>query len=281
MLKPTMYLLPPGSDVEVNCKDITSHFTFLGDDSDPLLTNTYGTDDGLDGSAYAFQQRAQNVVNAKFVLKYTDWYDYQMKKHTLAKFFAQKGLYRIRTDAEPAIVKYVYAGNFTVAPTEDGSNTALITIPFDNPSGLKYSLGYSDDVMGYDSGLWQMGMNLPNGVDLTYHYTDNHNFQIYNASDITIDPLQKYHQLQIIIKSTHGGVDFINKTTGDELVYGDYLTQSDELVFDGLNCYLNGELANNATNFSRMTLAPGYNNIVIRGTTPIDINFHFKFLYLN
>lgn len=281
MLEPTMYLLPPGSDTEVNCKDITSGLEFLGDDSDPLLTNTYGTDDGLDGATYAFQQRPQNIVNAKFLLHFADGYDFKMKKHTLAKFFAQKGLYRIRTDAEPAIVKYVYAGNFTITPFSDGSNDAVFTIPFDNPSGLKYSLGYSDDVMDYDSGLWQMGMNLPNGVDLTYHYTDNHNFQIYNASDITIDPLQKYHQLQIIIKSTHGGVDFINKTTGDELVYGDYLTNADELVFDGMNCYLNGNLANNATNFSRMTLAPGYNNIVIRGTTPIDINFHFKFLYLN
>lgn len=281
MPKAQMFILAPNSEVEVNTADITSHFTFLGEDSDPIITNSYGTDDGLDGIAYVTQTHSQNVVNAKFMLRFNDYYDYQMKKHSLARFFGQKGLYRIRTDSEPAKVKYVYAGNFTVAPTEDGSNTALITIPFDNPSGLKYSLGYSDDVMDYDSGLWQMGMNLPNGVDLTYHYTDNHNFQIYNASDITVDPLQKYHQLKIIIKSTHGGVDFINKTTGDELVYGDYLTNADELVFDGLNCYLNGNLANNATNFSRMTLVPGYNNIVIRGTTPIDIDFHFKFLYLN
>jgi hypothetical protein len=124
-----MYLLPPGSDTEISCENVTSDFHFLQDDSDSVLTNTYGTDDGLDGAAYAFQQRAQNVVNAKFVLKYTDWYDYQMKKHTLAKFFAQKGLYRIRTDTEPAIVKYAYAGNFTVAPTQDRSNYALITIP--------------------------------------------------------------------------------------------------------------------------------------------------------
>ena len=151
MLEPTMYLLPPGSDTEVNCKDITSGLEFLGDDSDPLLTNTYGTDDGLDGATYAFQQRTQNVVNAKFLLHFTDGYDFKMKKHTLAKFFVQKGLYRIRTDAEPAIVKYVYAGNFTITPFSDGSNDAVFTIPFDNPSGLKYSLGYSDDVMDFNS----------------------------------------------------------------------------------------------------------------------------------
>lgn len=280
MLKPTMYLLPPESNTEVNCKDITSHFTFLGDDSNPLLTNTYGTNDGLDGVAYAFQKRTQNVINAKFVLKYTDWYDYQMKKHTLAKFFAQKGLYRIRTDAEPAIVKYVYAGNFAVAPTEGGSNTALITIPFDNPSGLKYSLGYSDGVMDYNSGLWQAGMNLPMNKSLQYEYNATRSFQIYNASDITVDPIQ-HHDLQVIVKNTTGQVRIENTTTGNYVAYNGTLTTTDQLVWDGVNLYLNGSLANNSTDFTYLTLAPGYNDIKIISTADLDIDFHFRFIYLN
>lgn len=280
MLKPTMYLLPPNSDTEINCEDITSDFHFLQDDSDPLLTNTYGTDDGLDGAAYAFQQRAQNVVNAKFVLKYTDWYDYQMKKHTLAKFFSQKGLYRIRTDAEPAIVKYVYAGNFTVAPTQDRSNYALVTIPFDNPSGLKYSLGYSDDVMDYDSGLWQMGMNLPMNQSLQYEYNATRSFQIYNASDITVDPIQ-HHDLQVIVKNTTGQVRIENSTTDTHVAYTGTLTTTDQLVWDGVNLYLNGNLANNSTDFTYLTLAPGYNDIKIISTADLDIDFHFRFIYLN
>lgn len=280
MLKPTMYLLPPGSDTEISCENITSDFHFLQDDSDPVLTNTYGTDDGLDGAAYAFQQRAQNVVNAKFVLKYADWYDYQMKKHTLAKFFAQKGVYRIRTDAEPAIVKYVYAGNFTVAPTQDRSNYALITIPFDNPSGLKYSLGYSDDVMDYDSGLWQMGMNLPMNQSLQYEYNATRSFQIYNASDITVDPIH-HHDLQVIVKNTTGQVRIENTTTGNYVAYNGTLTTTDQLVWDGVNLYLNGQLANNSTDFTYLTLAPGYNDIKIISTADLDIDFHFRFIYLN
>jgi hypothetical protein len=275
-----MYILPPGSDTEVNCEDITSDFHFLQDDSDPLLTNNYGTDDGLDGATYAFQQRAQNVVNAKFKLQFSDWYDYQMKKHTLAKFFVQKGLYRIRTDSEPAIVKYVYAGNFTVAPTEDGSNTALITIPFDNPSGLKYSLGYSDDVMDYDHGLWQMGMNLPMNKSLQYEYNATRSFQIYNASDIEVNPIQ-HHDLQVIVKNTTGQVRIENSTTGTHVSYTGTLTTTDQLVWDGVNLYLNGNLANNSTDFTYLTLAPGYNDIKIISTADLDIDFHFRFIYLN
>lgn len=280
MLKPTMYLLPPGSDTEINCKDITSDFHFLQDDSDPLLTNNYGTDDGLDGASYAFQQRAQNVVNAKFMLRFSDYYDYQMKKHTLAKFFSQKGLYRIRTDAEPAIVKYVYAGNFTVAPTEDGSNTALITIPFDNPTGLKYSLGYSDEVMTYDKALWQVGMNLPTNQSLQYEYNAIRSFKIYNASDIEVDPIQ-HHQLQLIVRNTTGQVSIYNTTTDTHVSYTGSLKATDELLWDGVNCYVNGELANNSTDFSYLTLASGYNDIKIQSSADLDVTFHFKFIYLN
>lgn len=280
MLEPTMYLLPPGSDTEVNCKDITSGLEFLGDDSDPLLTNTYGTDDGLDGATYAFQQRPQNIVNAKFLLHFADGYDFKMKKHTLAKFFAQKGLYRIRTDAEPAIVKYVYAGNFTITPFSDGSNDAVFTIPFDNPSGLKYSLGYSDDVMDYNSGLWQMGMNLPMNQSLQYEYNATRSFQIYNASDIEVNPIQ-HHDLQVIVKNTTGQVRIENTTTGNYVAYNGTLTTTDQLVWDGVNLYLNGSLANNSTDFTYLTLAPGYNDIKIISTADLDIDFHFRFIYLN
>lgn len=275
-----MFILAPNSEVEVNTADITSHFTFLGEDSDPIITNSYGTDDGLDGIAYVTQTHSQNVVNAKFMLRFNDYYDYQMKKHSLARFFGQKGLYRIRTDSEPAKVKYVYAGNFTIAPTEDGSNTALITIPFDNPSGLKYSLGYSDEVMTYDKTVWQLGMNLPMNESLQYEYNAIRSFKIYNASDIEVDPIQ-HHQLQLIVRNTTGQVSIYNTTTDTHVAYTGSLKATDELLWDGVNCYVNGELANNSTDFSYLTLASGFNDIKIQSSADLDVTFHFKFIYLN
>ena len=162
---PKLFIKPPNGD-EIDAETITSGLHFLDDDSDPILTTTYTTDTGADGSVYSTSQISKNVINARFYLTYGDWYDYKMKKHEIAQFFMQKGLYRIRSDAEPGIVKYVRAGNFTIKNPEDRSHVVQFTIPFENPSGVKWSLPYSDDLMTYDQNLWQYGMNLPNGIDL-------------------------------------------------------------------------------------------------------------------
>ena len=202
---PKLFVKPPEGD-EVDIESITSGLRFLDDDSDPILTTTYADDAGQDGVAYSYSSISKNIINARFWLHYGDWYDYKMKKHEIASFFMQKGLYRLRTDAEPGIVKYVRAGNFNIKNPEDRSHDIQFTIPFDNPSGVKESLGYSDQLMEYDTNLWQYGMNLPNGVDLKYHYVNQHQFRIYNPSDIMIDPIQRYH-LQITVTGFHGKFD--------------------------------------------------------------------------
>lgn len=279
MQRPTMWIKLPGQ-AEINCESITKGLRFLQDDSDTGVTNSYLTDAGLDGSLLSYQSIAKNTINANFWLHFGDWYDYKMKKHSIAKFFAQKGLMRIRTDAEPAIVKYVYAGSYSIKPVQDYSHEALFTVAFDNPTGLKYSLGWSDDEMTYGNGLWQVGMNLPNGKHLDYEYIGQRSFKIYNASDITVDPIQR-HPMQIIVKNTTGQVEISNQTTGTSIAYRGHLAASDELTWDGVNCYLNGELANNDTDYTYLTLAPGYNDIHVSSTSDADIRFHFKFLYLD
>lgn len=276
---PKLFIKPPNGD-EIDAETITSGLHFLDDDSDPILTTTYTTDTGVDGSVYSTSQVGKNVINARFYLTYGDWYDYKMKKHEIAQFFMQKGLYRIRSDAEPGIVKFVRAGNFTIKNPEDRSHVVQFTIPFDNPSGVKWSLSYSDDLMTYDQNLWQYGMNLPNGIDLKYHFVNEHHFKIWNASDITIDPAQRY-DLKIIVTGQTGKFDMVNQTTGDEIVYVNSLQPNDQLVWDDMYCYLNGELCTDSTNLAWMRLAPGWNEFKIYGYNKVDIRFHFRFVYLN
>lgn len=276
---PKLFIKPPDGD-EIDAETITSGLHFLDDDSDPILTTTYTTDTGVDGSVYSTSQVGKNVINARFYLTYGDWYDYKMKKHEIAQFFMQKGLYRIRSDAEPGIVKFVRAGNFTIKNPEDRSHVVQFSIPFDNPSGVKWSLPYSDDLMNYDQNLWQYGMNLPNGIDLKYHFVNEHHFKIWNASDITIDPAQRY-DLKIIVTGQTGKFDMVNQTTGDEIVYVNSLQPNDQLVWDDMYCYLNGELCTDSTNLAWMRLAPGWNEFKIYGYNKVDIRFHFRFVYLN
>lgn len=276
---PKLFIKPPEGD-EIDAEDITSGLRYLDDDSDPVLTNTYAQDAVTDGQAYSYSQVGMNTINGRFVLHYGDWYDYKMKKHEIARFFMQKGLYRIRTDAEPGIVKFVRAGNFTIKNPEDRSHYIQFTIPWENPSGVKWSLPYSDDLMEYDQDLWQYGMNLPNGIDLHYHYVNTHNFDIYNASDIDIDPVERY-PLQIIVTGFHGKFDMINETTGDEIVYTETLEPEDKLVWDNLSVYKNGELDNGSSNLAWIRLKRGWNHFKIYGYDNVDITFHFRFVYLN
>lgn len=276
---PKLFIKPPEGD-EIDAEDITSGLRFLDDDSDAVLTNTYANDAIMDGQAYSYSQVGMNTINSRFVLHYGDWYDYKMKKHEIARFFMQKGLYRIRTDAEPGIVKFVRAGNFTIKNPEDRSHYIQFTIPWENPSGVKWSLPYSDDLMEYDQDLWQYGMNLPNGIDLHYHYVNTHNFDIYNASDIDIDPVERY-PLQIIVTGFHGKFDMVNETTGDEIVYTEPLEPEDKLVWDNLSVYKNGELDNGSSNLAWIRLKQGWNHFKIYGYDNIDITFHFRFVYLN
>lgn len=276
---PKLFIKPPEGD-EIDAENITSGLRFLDDDSDAVLTNTYANDAIMDGQAYSYSQVGMNTINSRFVLHYGDWYDYKMKKHEIARFFMQKGLYRIRTDAEPGIVKFVRAGNFTIKNPEDRSHYIQFTIPWENPSGVKWSLPYSDDLMEYDQDLWQYGMNLPNGIDLNYHYVNTHNFDIYNASDIDIDPVDRY-PLQIIVTGFHGKFDMINETTGDEIVYTEPLEPEDKLVWDNLSVYKNGELDNGSSNLAWIRLKQGWNHFKIYGYDNVDITFHFRFVYLN
>lgn len=277
--RPKLFIKPPDGD-EIDAEDITSGLRFLDDDSDAVLTNTYANDAIMDGQAYSYSQVGMNTINGRFVLHYGDWYDYKMKKHEIARFFMQKGLYRIRTDAEPGIVKFVRAGNFTIKNPEDRSHYIQFTIPWENPSGVKWSLPYSDDLMEYDQDLWQYGMNLPNGIDLHYHYVNTHNFDIYNASDIDIDPVERY-PLQIIVTGFHGKFDMVNETTGDEIVYTEPLEPEDKLVWDNLSVYKNGELDNGSSNLAWIRLKRGWNHFKIYGYDNVDITFHFRFVYLN
>lgn len=276
---PKLFIKPPDGD-EIDAEDITSGLRYLDDDSDPILTNTYAQDAVTDGQAYSYSQIGMNTINSRFFLKYSDWYDYKMKKHEIARFFMQKGLYRIRTDAEPGIVKFVRAGNFEIKNPEDGTHIVQFTIPFDNPSGVKWSYAYSDELMEYDKNLWQYGMNLPNGQDLQYHFINTHNFDIYNASDIDLDPREKY-PVQIIVTGFHGKFDMINETTGDEIIYTEPLAPEDTLVWDKLSVFKNGKLDNGATNLAWIRLKQGWNHFKIYGYDNVDIRFHFRFVYLN
>ena len=115
---------------EVDPSELIHGLTFLGDSTSPVLTNNYSDSSGSDGSIFNYATFDKSEVNANFILHFSDYYDFKLAQHDIYKLFMNKELIRIRTNAEPAIVKFVRAGNFEIKPWRDGAKDAMFTIPF-------------------------------------------------------------------------------------------------------------------------------------------------------
>lgn len=268
-----------GDQPEIDVSEISPMLDYLGDDSSPALTNTYQDNAGVDGSIYQYSAFGRNIVTAKFLLHFNDWYDFKLAKHDIYRVFSTKQLIRIRTDTEPAIVKFVRPAIFDINPVSDGAHDAPFSIPFENPSGYKYSYLTSDNPYLYETEGWQIGMNLPNGEDIDYHF-NTPNMRVYNASDIAVDPYYQRHQLKIIVKFKGSSFQLTNRANGSSWKYNVSSNGQQTIILDGINTSLDGTPASANTDFGNLVLEPGWNDIVAKGATALDVTFSFPFIYL-
>lgn len=244
-----------------------------------MLTNNYSDSSGSDGSIFNYATFDKSEVNANFILHFSDYYDFKLAQHDIYKLFMNKELIRIRTNAEPAIVKFVRAGNFEIKPWRDGAKDAMFTIPFENPSGYKYSYLTSDNPYLYETEGWQIGMNLPNGQDLHYRFF-NSDMRVYNASDVTVDPYFQKHKLRIVMQYTGDSLRLTNKTNGSSWKITRRSDMENTIVLDGITTTFDGYPASRFTDFGNLTLEPGWNDIVADGASKLDVTFSFPFIYL-
>lgn len=244
-----------------------------------MLTNNYSDSSGSDGSIFNYATFDKSEVNANFILHFSDYYDFKLAQHDIYKLFMNKELIRIRTNAEPAIVKFVRAGNFEIKPWRDGAKDAMFTIPFENPSGYKYSYLTSDNPYLYETEGWQIGMNLPNGGDMNYHF-NSFEMSVFNAGDLPVDPYYNRSQLKIMTKFDGAYLQLTNKTNGTSWKYNNKSNGKEDIVLDGINTYLNGAPASSSTDYGNLVLEPGWNHIVAKGATTIDVTFSFPFIYI-
>ncbi|ANK63358.1 phage tail protein [Loigolactobacillus backii] len=275
--KPKLYV-KLGNDPEVEVSNVINGLQFLGDSTSPNVLNTYRQNTGVDGQTLIASNFDKSTVNANFYLRYKSYYDFMLAKHEVYRLFSNRRSLRIRTDAEPALVKYVVATPFAITPTEDFANDSKFTIPFDNPSGYKYSLARSDEI-STDNEAVQMGMYLPTNKDLSYHFTGT-SFQVFNPSDIAIQPYEQRHDLRITIKFSGSSLTLTNTTNGTSWSYKNAAAKSDVIILDGINTTLNGAAASVNTDYGNIALNTGWNSISVTGATEVDITFSFPFIYI-
>lgn len=262
---------------EVASNEITSRLTFLGLTESPSLIHNYRDDTMQDGQLWNYSRYGQTTVTAKFVLQWADRKDYKLAKHEVYRVFAQKGIFRLRTGAEPDIVRYCRPGSFSMDSSPDDPSYLVFEIPFDNPSGLRFSRLHTDQMT--KANFLSLNLNMTNQQQ-QYHFVNQTVFEVYNAGDITVDPEAQNHDLKITIK--HGGGKFTikNTTTNTSWTYNKNLSSGDTVILNGINTYKNNKLDSASTDYGYITLKPGANKFEITGANDVDITFSFPFMYL-
>lgn len=271
------FFIKPANGDEVNITQSVQNLKFLGIETAPSYVNTYQTIVGIDGSQIQATDIAKTQLKANFWLTFDDYQDLLLAQHEIYRFFGTKQVLRIRTSTRPGLCAFCLPNNFEIKPTQPSSHTALFTIPFDNPSGRFYSLLRSDQLTTASDEL-MAGMNLPK-ESLNYHFNTN-NFNVYNASDLAIDPYYQHSDLRISLKFSGSYCGIQNNTNGSEWKYNDSSNNQDEIVIDGINTTKNGQACSLSTDYGHVVLNPGWNSITIWGASAIDITFSFPFVYM-
>lgn len=255
--------------------EINGCFLLSIDDQGPQPSTNYVQNVGLDGQDDGETTYGLRIVSANFSLKGIDKVDYTFAvQEVWRKLFSRDALY-ISWSRMPGMRYLVHTRPFQF--TKLNAWHASFTVEFEAFRGLRESVGTTLDPFEYDSELWQLGQNLPSDEDLQYIFTNNR-FNVYNASDITIDPERK-HLLQIAL-TCDGTPTIINHTTGSIFMINDPVSKSDVLLIDGIYPYLNNQHCGRSTNHGVIQLAPGDNDIEISGASNILCSWLFRYLFL-
>jgi phage-related protein len=158
------------------------------------------------------------------------------------------------------------------------ANTGEFQLTFSSAGAYFESIGTTLDPFTFDSEMWQTGQGLT--LDETMYTHSNSTFQIYNAADgVTIDP--RNIPLLITFKGASTNLQIKNLTTGDTWSYTGTTTASDTIKLDGIRSLKNNASIFGYTNRKLITLAPGYNDFELTGTSgSFTVSFDFRFYSL-
>lgn len=241
--------------------------------SAPQLTGDWLTIAGSDGQRLQNATYGANQVTVSLFIKGRNMADFRLLKAELQRVFYQRGLIRLRSSLEPFKVCWVMANPTDITPIQ-ASSQGTVDLVFTNPSGMAQSYVRSDELPD-DIGKLGFGMNLP-ASELSYVGTSNQ-FNIYNPSDVAIDPYVQHHDLKITVKGS-GAFTLTNKTNGTSIKLNKAMTTSDTFVLNGVIPALNGS-TDVDTDFGHIELERGDNDIVVSGLGNASVTFSFPFLY--
>ncbi|MGV0167599.1 phage tail domain-containing protein [Furfurilactobacillus sp. WILCCON 0119] len=241
----------------------------------PQLTPQYLTLPGSDGEQIQTVNFNPSTVTAHLNLEEGSAEGFSVAMDDVYRLLMSRELIRIRDGVEPFKCAYVIPKPFDVSQA-DGMYDTAFDVQFDNPYGFRFSLKNSDDIFSQDE-LIGLGMHLPLR-EVPFNFLSN-NFNVYNPSDVAIDPYINRHQVKITVKGS-GAFTLTNTTNNTSIQCKHVLTNTDTFVLDGVRSYLNGNSIGSETDFGHLQLEQGNNQIAITGLNNPNVTFSFPFIYL-
>ncbi|ENH0452512.1 phage tail family protein [Listeria monocytogenes] len=247
-------------------------------ESDRDISDNAKSITGIDGVIPGTNVYAPFEKTFQFAIRARDSYDAKIIFREMRELLQVREPFFIRYEREPghrfAVNRVkIESPEFTKGSFKQG----VINLNCNVYKGYAESLGTTMNPITFNQEIWSIGNKLLVYDDLIYTHTSKE-FQIYNASSDKIDPRMR-HQLDITIRC-QGKPTLVNKTTGDIFVYsGVALQMEDSLLISGVYPYRNSSHCGKDTNHGVITLAKGWNEFHILGTSKHSISFDFPFLY--
>lgn len=239
--------------------------------------DTLRTFQGTDGQTIDSTRYETRAITAHFVAKTTDLLDSELVAMVVQRFFASRAAYWVAfggSFGEPFKRWLVKAGQVSVV--SESESWILVDVPLTNLNGYARSIVNSVEFATNIGGYGGFGMNLPSS-GLSYSSSAS-SFNIYNPSDIKVDPLRQHHDMTITFTGT-GTPTIKNTTNNTEFAFTKALTSGDKLELIRVNPYLNGTQSGVNSDHGWIELEPGNNAITMSGFSG-TVQFDFPFYFL-
>ncbi|EJN56377.1 phage tail domain-containing protein [Loigolactobacillus coryniformis] len=259
--------------------DLKDIYCYKADIDKANPVDTLRTFAGTDGQTVDSTRYETRTITLHFVARTINIMDTDIVSDELQRYFASRTPYWIVIAGKygRAYERWlVKAGQLKVIEADE--HWALVDVPLTNLSGYAQSVVNSVEFMTNPSvyGGFEMGL-----LDKSVLYTQTTaSFQIFNPSDVPVDPLQQHHDITITITGT-GAPTLTNTTNKTSFAFKKALKSSDTLKLAKVNPYLNNVQDGLDSDHGWIQLEPGWNSFTLTGLSNLKIVFDFAWYFLS
>ncbi|WP_236809895.1 phage tail family protein [Bacillus glycinifermentans] len=230
--------------------------------------------EGRNGSIRTGKDFGIRSIKADCIFFGEDTDDFFLLRNEIISALYRESQFYIITESEP-YKRWKAEVSSSFDPDRIGSFGSF-SIQFDCAEVFAESVGTTLDPFTFDANKWLLGEGLTDTIPTYKHKTTT--FSIYNAGDVKIDPVDM--PLIITYKGASSKLTITNQTTGDSWQYLSTTGSGDTIVLNRVMATKNNVSIFGNTNRKLITLAPGWNQFKLSGTSgSFEIAFNFRFYY--